>query len=88
MPQVRPSEKKKPVHQLGGFKGFLLDSFLGGFSAAISKTVCAPIERVKLVMQTQMMMQTKRNLDPNAQSYTGIVDCFTKIYQNEGMRYF
>jgi hypothetical protein len=30
----------------------LLDFIAGGLSGVISKTVCAPIERVKLLMQT------------------------------------
>ena len=30
----------------------MLDFFMGGFSAAVAKTICAPIERIKLVMQT------------------------------------
>jgi solute carrier family 25 (adenine nucleotide translocator) protein 4/5/6/31 len=34
-------------------KGFLKDFLVGGTSAAISKTIVAPIERVKLLLQTQ-----------------------------------
>lgn len=40
------------IKRLGGIKGFILDMVLGGSSAAITKTLMAPIERVKLVMQT------------------------------------
>lgn len=32
---------------------FGLDFFIGGISGIVSKTVVAPIERVKLLMQTQ-----------------------------------
>jgi solute carrier family 25 (adenine nucleotide translocator) protein 4/5/6/31 len=31
---------------------FLLDFMMGGVSAAVSKTIVAPIERVKLLLQT------------------------------------
>jgi len=29
---------------------FWVDFFMGGFSGAIAKTLCAPIERVKIVL--------------------------------------
>ena len=32
-------------------KNFLTDFLIGGVSAAVSKTVVAPIERVKLLLQ-------------------------------------
>lgn len=34
-------------------KSFLYDFMIGGVSAAISKTIVAPIERVKLLLQNQ-----------------------------------
>ena len=34
-------------------KGFIEDLIAGGVSGAISKTITAPIERVKLIIQTQ-----------------------------------
>jgi len=37
----------------GGFKRVVIDFTMGGVSGAIAKTVAAPIERVKLLMQTQ-----------------------------------
>jgi solute carrier family 25 (adenine nucleotide translocator) protein 4/5/6/31 len=33
-------------------KSFFLDFMTGGISAAVSKTAVAPIERVKLLLQT------------------------------------
>ena len=34
-------------------KTFVWDFLLGGISAAVSKTIVAPIERVKLLLQVQ-----------------------------------
>ena len=34
-------------------KDFAIDFLMGGITAAISKTIIAPIERVKLLLQTQ-----------------------------------
>jgi hypothetical protein len=31
---------------------FITDFLMGGFSGAVAKTLCAPIERVKLLLQT------------------------------------
>ena len=33
-------------------KDFAIDFLMGGITAAISKTIIAPIERVKLLLQT------------------------------------
>jgi solute carrier family 25 (adenine nucleotide translocator) protein 4/5/6/31 len=63
---------------------FMLDFALGGVSAAISKTAVAPIERVKLLLQTQ---------DANAKitgekKYKGIVDCLVRVPKEEGVSAF
>jgi solute carrier family 25 (adenine nucleotide translocator) protein 4/5/6/31 len=53
---------------------FVVDFLLGG-AAAVSKTATAPIERVKLLMQSQQeMLRTGRLTQP----YSGIVDCFAR----------
>jgi solute carrier family 25 (adenine nucleotide translocator) protein 4/5/6/31 len=63
---------------------FMLDFVLGGVSAAISKTAVAPIERIKLLLQTQ---------DANAKitadkKYKGIVDCLVRVPKEEGVSAF
>lgn len=65
---------------------FLVDFALGGTSGAISKTATAPIERVKLVIQTQ-------DANPKIRSgevprYTGIGNAFTRIKAEQGMGAF
>jgi solute carrier family 25 (adenine nucleotide translocator) protein 4/5/6/31 len=69
-----PSEKK-------GSK-FIIDFFMGGVSAAVSKTAAAPIERVKLLIQNQdEMIKTGRLSEP----YKGIGECFGRTIKDEGM---
>jgi len=63
---------------------FALDFLLGGVSAAVSKTAVAPIERIKLLLQTQ---------DANAKitgdkKYKGIVDCMVRVPKEEGVGAF
>jgi solute carrier family 25 (adenine nucleotide translocator) protein 4/5/6/31 len=69
-----------------GMGGFLVDFLAGGVSGAISKTVTAPIERVKLVIQTQ-------DANPLIKSgevprYTGIGNCFSRILKEQGVAAF
>merc|ERR1712086_1040831 len=65
---------------------FLIDFLAGGVSGAVSKTLTAPIERVKLVIQTQ-------DANPKIRSgevarYTGIGNCFTRIHSEQGVGAF
>jgi len=65
---------------------FLADFAAGGISGAVAKTGTAPIERVKLIIQTQ-------DANPRIKSgevprYTGIINCFTRVYQEQGFKAF
>jgi len=67
-------------------KDFLIDFSLGGVSGAVAKTLTAPIERVKLIIQTQ-------DANPRIRSgevprYTGIVNCFTRVFREQGLKAF
>ncbi|CAG9314942.1 unnamed protein product [Blepharisma stoltei] len=64
----------------GKQSNFLQDFLLGGVSAAVSKTAVAPIERVKLLLQLQA---SSKQIKPEDQ-YKGIVDCFKRVYQEQG----
>jgi solute carrier family 25 (adenine nucleotide translocator) protein 4/5/6/31 len=62
------------------------DFMVGGVSAAISKTAVAPIERVKLLLQTQ-------DANPLIKSgevprYTGIINCFSRVSSEQGVAAF
>merc|ERR1711988_2510 len=70
----------------GSMTDFLIDFAAGGVSGAVSKTLTAPIERVKLVIQTQ-------DANPKIRSgevprYTGIGNCFSRIHSEQGMAAF
>jgi len=73
-------------------KSFMTDFLIGGVSAAVSKTVVAPIERVKLLLQVQDAMSKKKSTagEPVAEmkKYTGIGDCFTRVYNEQGLGAF
>jgi len=63
-------------------KDFVADFLAGGVAAGVSKTVAAPIERVKLLIQNQdEMLKTGRLEKP----YAGIGDCFSRIVKSEGV---
>jgi len=63
---------------------FLRDFALGGVTQAVERTLTAPLERVKLVLQTQ-------DANPRIRSgevlrYKGIVDCCSRICREQGPR--
>lgn len=62
---------------------FFLSFMLGGVSGVIAKTLCAPIERVKLIMQTQ-----DTNPQLKGREYKGMVDCFVRLPKEEGFLAF
>ncbi|KAJ9462059.1 hypothetical protein DIPPA_22119 [Diplonema papillatum] len=65
---------------------FLTDFLIGGVSASIAKTATAPIERVKLVIQTQDA--NPKIISGEVQRYNGIINCFSRIYSEQGMSAF
>jgi solute carrier family 25 (adenine nucleotide translocator) protein 4/5/6/31 len=80
MPVIPAAKEEK------GPMNFLLDLAAGGTAGAISKTAVAPIERVKLLLQTQ-------DSNPRIQSgeiprYTGIGNCFMRVSREQGMASF
>merc|ERR1711965_106414 len=64
-----------------------MKSFLaGGTSGAIAKTCTAPIERVKLIIQTQDA--NPRIISGEIPRYTGIGNCFTRVASEQGVGAF
>jgi solute carrier family 25 (adenine nucleotide translocator) protein 4/5/6/31 len=65
---------------------FSINFAIGGVSGAVAKTLTAPIERVKLLIQTQ-------DANPRIRSgevarYTGIANCFTRVAAEQGVAAF
>jgi len=73
---------------MGGKDGgsFMTDMILGGVSGAIVKTGMAPIERVKLLLQTQD--SNPKIISGEEPRYTGIGDCFKRVHAEQGMNAF
>jgi len=69
-----------------GVTNFLIDFAAGGVSGAIAKTATAPIERVKLIIQTQD--SNPRIISGEVKRYTGIVDCFSRVASEQGFAAF
>jgi len=65
---------------------FLTDFAIGGVSGAVAKTCTAPIERVKLIIQTQD--SNPRIISGEVQRYTGIINCFTRVQREQGFAAF
>jgi len=65
---------------------FIVDFLAGGISGAISKTATAPIERVKLVIQTQDA--NPKIISGEVARYTGMGDAFMRITKEQGFGAF
>lgn len=68
-----------------GDSNFVTNFLLGGVSAGVSKTIVAPIERVKLLLQLQ---DAKKGMEDASKKYKGIVDCFLRVNSEQGFNSF
>jgi len=80
------TKPKKDAPAAGALPPFVVDLAAGGVSGGISKTVVAPIERVKLLLQTQD--SNPRIKSGEIPRYTGIVNCFTRVAAEQGVASF
>jgi solute carrier family 25 (adenine nucleotide translocator) protein 4/5/6/31 len=72
---------------MGKDKGnFMIDMALGGVSGAIVKTAMSPIERVKILMQTQD--SNPKIISGEEERYKGIGDCFKRVQAEQGFKAF
>jgi solute carrier family 25 (adenine nucleotide translocator) protein 4/5/6/31 len=63
-----------------------VDFLAGGISGTVSKTVTAPIERVKLIIQTQDA--NPKIVSGEVPRYTGIGNCFSRVRAEQGIGAF
>jgi len=87
----KPSEKgekgdKGGKPQKGKLEQLGSDLLIGGSIGAISKTVMAPVERVKLLMQTQD--SNPDVLSGKIKRYSSIGDCFRRVTSEQGFKAF
>merc|ERR1712004_145513 len=73
-----PCQNLKMAAQLNFFENFMLS----GVAAGVSKTIAAPIERVKLLVQNQDEMIKQGRL---SEPYKGVVDCTMRTLKTEGV---
>jgi len=73
-------KQKSKIEQLAS------DLVLGGIAGAIAKTVMAPVERVKLLMQT--MDSNPKVLSGEVERYKSIGDCFSRVMSEQGLAAF
>lgn len=72
-----------PGQPISKQKEFIINFFMGGVSAAISKTCASPIEVIKMRLQNQDEMLKKGTLTVR---YKGIADCGNRVYSEEGLK--
>lgn len=73
-------EKKGKAEQL------LTDLAIGGTAGAISKTIMAPVERIKLLLQTQE--SNPDVISGKIKPYSGIGDCWRRVSAEQGFKAF
>merc|ERR1711935_946606 len=79
-PMVQSAGEKQKI-KLSAIEDFLLS----GTAAVTSKTISAPIERIKMVVQNQAEMVKSGSLD---KPFKGVADCGAWIMKNEGVAGF
>jgi solute carrier family 25 (adenine nucleotide translocator) protein 4/5/6/31 len=69
-----------------GFQQLLSDLLIGGSIGAVSKTVMAPVERIKLLMQTQD--SNPAVIRGEVERYKSVGDCWNRVKAEQGMKAF
>merc|ERR550537_1024622 len=84
--QRKPITVPAPADATSAAVAIAKDWLAGGTAAGVSKTIVAPIERVKLLIQTQDA--NPRIASGEIPRYTGILNCFTRVSKEQGVGAF
>lgn len=79
---IMKEQNVKDTQRKNDEMNFLENFLVSGAAAVISKTVAAPIERVKLLVQNQDELLKVGFLD---RPYNGVIDCTMRTYRSEGI---
>jgi len=80
------SAPKAPKSAAEKWKELGRDFLIGGSIGAVAKTIMAPVERVKLLMQTQH--SNPDVVSGKVQPYTSIGNCFSRVHAEQGLKSF
>lgn len=83
--EVKPVAEKKPEKKKGKKLNPIEDFMLGGTAAAVAKTIAAPIERIKLLLQNQ---GESKAIQAGKGEYKGIMDCLVRVPAEQGFASF
>jgi solute carrier family 25 (adenine nucleotide translocator) protein 4/5/6/31 len=84
-PEVKaPKKESKPKKTW--YEQLFQDLIIGGTAGAIAKTAMAPVERVKLLLQT--MDSNPDVISGKVERYKGIGDCFRRVMAEQGPKAF
>lgn len=70
----------------GKLQQLMNDILIGGAIGAVAKTAMAPVERVKLLLQT--MDSNPDVVSGKVKPYSGVGDCFGRVYAEQGLASF
>jgi len=65
---------------------FMTDLLIGGISGAVAKTIMSPIERAKILLQTQD--SNPKIISGEEKRYSGLMDCFKRVNAEQGFKAF
>ncbi|KHN84672.1 ADP/ATP translocase 4 [Toxocara canis] len=78
------SKKRDRIPRVDDAIKFCKDFLAGATAAVVAKTIVAPIERVKLILQ----LQTAQETIAVSKRYKGMIDCFIRVPREQGFLSF
>ncbi|PAV89734.1 hypothetical protein WR25_11208 [Diploscapter pachys] len=84
LPPSTQMDVTSTVRRRDGGTKFMVDLLIGGTSASLSKTVVAPLERIKLLLQVQNSHRELLAQKP----YNGILDAALRVSKEQGVSSF